>query len=85
MKSIKEKLEIEYLKSLTYTEINEKMNMLNDQITQLKDKLQLLQSRVSKSFAVGESIKVDRCIYGHEFELGQVRIIKLNIILWKKK
>ena len=51
MKSIKEKLEIEYLKSLTYTEINEKMNMLNDQINQLKDQLQLLQSRV-----VGECV-----------------------------
>ena len=53
MKSIKEKLEIEYLKSFTYTEINEKMNMLNDQINQLKDQLQLLQSRVvgrSKQF-----------------------------------
>lgn len=47
MKSIKEKLEIEYLKSLTYTEINEKMNMLNEQINQLKNQsIQLMQTAV---------------------------------------
>lgn len=33
---------------------------------------QLAIQRVSKSFAVGENVKVDRCIHGHEFELGQV-------------
>tara|TARA_B110000971_G_C19751969_1_gene382419 strand:+ start:97 stop:336 length:240 start_codon:yes stop_codon:yes gene_type:complete len=49
MKSIKEKLEIDYLKSLTYTEINEKMNMLNDQINQLKNELQLMQTAVIES------------------------------------
>ena len=49
MKLIKEKLEIEYLKSLTYTEINEIMNMLNAEINQLKYQAQLLQSRVVES------------------------------------
>lgn len=29
-------------------------------------------SGVSKSFALGENVKIDRCIHGHEFELGQV-------------
>lgn len=29
-------------------------------------------ANVSKPFAVGENVKVDRCIHGHEFELGQV-------------
>jgi hypothetical protein len=61
MKSIKEKLEIEYLKSLTYTEINEKMNMLNDQINQLKDQLQLLQSRVVESVCIDDVIDYRNC------------------------
>lgn len=58
MKLIKEKLEIEYLKSLTYTEINDKMNMLNDQINQLKDQLQLLQSRVSSQVDKSYNLKI---------------------------
>ena len=47
MNAIKEKLEIEYLKSLTYTEINEKMNMLKDKINEQAKALQLLQTDVS--------------------------------------
>jgi len=35
-------------------------------------KKQLSIYNVSKSFALGENVKVDRCIHGHEFELGQV-------------
>jgi len=27
---------------------------------------------VNKSFAVGKNVRVDRCIYGHDFELGKV-------------
>ena len=43
-------------------------------LTNLLDMLdkQLMLGGVSKSFAVGENVKVDRCIHGHEFELGQV-------------
>ena len=49
MNAIKEKLEIEYLKSLTYTEINEKMNMLKDKINEQAKALQLLQTDVIES------------------------------------
>lgn len=47
------------------------LNHKRDEVVSMLKK-QLSIYNLIQSFAIGENVKVDRCIYGHEFELGQV-------------
>lgn len=58
-KDFKEKLEIEFLKSKTYTEINEMFNQLNSKNKALLDEIEQLKLQLKAADSVNEWISVE--------------------------